>query len=57
MKAYDYMRSLHDSNESYSNTKEQQKELASIVGKENLGICFQIDQLIFVEDAYLKPRR
>lgn len=56
MKAYDYMRELHDSDESYSNTKEQQEQLVAIVGQENLSTCFQIDQLIFVEDAYLKRR-
>jgi len=49
---YDFLKTVH-SQGNQSSSKENQRRLAKLVGKGNLGLCFDMDQLIYIEETYL----
>ena len=49
---YDFLKDAH-SRPGTVNPKEKKRALERLVGKDNLQYCFEMDQLIFIEDTFL----
>jgi len=50
---YAFLKKFHESNAASSSSVEIEHHLRSIVGKDKVTFCFEVDQLIYIEETYL----